>query len=118
MLFTELPFLERFQAAADAGFAAVEYQLAYDFDKADLKSALSEANMDLVLHNLPAGDWAGGDRGIAANPDRVAEFKQGVELAVEHASHLGSARVNCLAGIAPDGAGPRAVRTTRIETLK
>ena len=78
MLFSELPFLDRFAAAKAAGFNGVEYLFPYDFDKADLREQLDEHGLTQVLHNLPAGDWAGGERGIAILPDRVDEFRDGV----------------------------------------
>ena len=83
MMFTELPFLSRFGAAAEAGFDAVEFLFPYDFDKGELASLLAANGLTLVLHNLPAGDWARGDRGIACRPDRVTDFRAGVETAIE-----------------------------------
>ena len=77
MLFTEQPFLERFKAAAEAGFSAVEFMFPYDFSSRDVAAALKDNGLELVLHNLPAGDWARGERGIACQPDRVSEFRDG-----------------------------------------
>ena len=74
MLFGEQPFLDRFAAAKAAGFSGVEYLFPYDFDKAELREQLHQHGLAQVLHNLPAGDWAAGERGIAILPDRVDEF--------------------------------------------
>ena len=101
MMFTEVDFLDRFEAAAKAGFKGVEYLFPYDFPAADIKARLDRFGLTQVLHNLPAGDWAAGERGIACHPDRVDEFKTGVDKAIEYASALGCKQVNCLAGIAP-----------------
>ena len=79
MLFTEAPLLERFERAARAGFAAVELQFPYDTPAEQLQQALFRNKLTLVLHNLPAGDWAAGERGIACHPDRVEEFRKGVD---------------------------------------
>ncbi len=107
MMFTELPFLSRFAAAAEAGFDAVEFLFPYEFDKEELASLLAANGLTLVLHNLPAGDWAAGERGIACHPDRTAEFRAGVERAIDYASALHCPKVNCLAGILPDGVNCR-----------
>lgn len=102
-LFRELDFLDRFHAAALAGFKAIEIQFPYDHPKQQLAQVLTDSGLSLVLHNLPAGNWAGGDRGIACHPDRVNEFRAGVQLAIEYASALGCHQLNCLAGIVPAG---------------
>lgn len=112
MLFTEVPFLDRFEAAAKAGFDAVEYLFPYDFPTDRLVEALRSQGLKQVLHNLPGGNWADGERGIACLPDRVGEFRDGVGRAIEHATALGCPRVNCLAGIAPEGASAAALRDT------
>jgi hydroxypyruvate isomerase len=115
MLFTEVPLLERFAAAARAGFQAVEIQFPYECGVDDLRERLVENALELVLHNLPAGNWAKGDRGIACLPERQAEFRAGVELGVRYAAALRCSRLNCLAGIA--GEATRA-RDTLIENLR
>ena len=104
MLFGELPFLDRFAAAKAAGFSGVEYLFPYDFDKAELREQLHRHGLTQVLHNLPAGNWAGGERGIAILPDRVEEFRDGVARAIDYARALDCRQLNCLVGIAPDGA--------------
>ena len=104
MLFGEMPFLDRFAAAKVAGFGGVEYLFPYDFDKADLREQLDAHGLTQVLHNLPAGNWGAGERGIAIFPDRVGEFRDGVLRAVDYAKALDCRQLNCLVGIAPDGA--------------
>jgi len=104
MLFAEMPFLDRFAAAKAAGFSGVEYLFPYDFDKAELRERLSEHGLTQVLHNLPAGNWAAGERGIAILPDRVDEFRDGVARAIDYAKALDCRQLNCLVGIAPAGA--------------
>ena len=108
LLFAELPFLERFAAARRAGFRFVEYQFPYPFGSAgEVAAAARGAGVEVVLHNLPAGDAANGDRGLAALPSRRAEFREGVERAIEYARAVGCVRMNCLAGVPPPGV-PRA----------
>jgi hydroxypyruvate isomerase len=97
-LFGEHPFLERFAAARAAGFTRVEYMFPYDYDAGELRALLDEHGLDQVQFNLPAGDWAAGDRGIAADPARVDEFRAGVEQALTYARALEVSRINCLAG--------------------
>jgi hydroxypyruvate isomerase len=103
-LFGEHPFLERFAAARAAGFTRVEYMFPYDYEPAELRARLDEHGLEQVLFNLPAGDWAQGDRGIAADPGRVDEFRAGVERAREYAHALDVPRLNCLAGTRGDRA--------------
>ena len=118
MLFTEHAFLERFEAAAKAGFDAVEYLFPYDYDKNALRARLADHGLKQVLHNLPAGNWAAGERGIACLPDRVAEFESGVNRALEYATALGCTRLNCLAGIRPAGIAADVARQTFVRNLK
>ena len=98
MLFTEVPFMERFALAAKAGFTHVEYLFPYPFKAEDLKAELDNYGLQQVLFNLPAGDWAAGERGIAALPGRSDEFRAGVSQAIEYAKLLGVKRLNCLVG--------------------
>ncbi|MDJ0947438.1 MAG: hydroxypyruvate isomerase [Alphaproteobacteria bacterium] len=118
MLYGEHDFLDRFAAAARDGFAGVEYLFPYDFDKNQLAEALAANGLVQVLHNLPAGDWAAGERGIACLPDRTGEFQDGVGRAIEYATALGCSQVNCLAGIAPEDADPDASRQTFVDNLR
>ena len=98
MLFAEYPFLDRFDRAAAAGFKGVECQFPYSEDANEIQKALVRNDLDLVLFNLPAGDWAAGDRGLAAQPDRREEFGRGILEAVKYALTLSPSRINCLAG--------------------
>ena len=107
MLFTELPFLERFAAARQAGFDAVEFLFPYAWPAKQIRDLLDQHRLLLVLHNLPAGDWDAGERGIACMPERVTEFREGVELAISYAQALGVTQLNCLVGKAPDGLDPK-----------
>lgn len=118
MMFNERPFLERFAAAAHAGFKGVEYLFPYDYEKSALKQALAENRLTQVLHNLPAGNWQAGERGIACHPDRVKEFSEGVDRAIDYATTLGCSQLNCLAGIPPAGADPAEVRATFVGNLQ
>ncbi len=106
MMFNELPFLERFDAAARAGFKAVEFLFPYDHPAAEVRARLDGAGLELVLFNMPPGNWAAGERGIAALPGRQAEFRAGVERALEYAAALDCKMVHCMAGIAPPGLHP------------
>lgn len=117
MLFTELPFLERLEAAAKAGFTAVEYMSPYEYDPADLRARLDALGLQQVLFNLPAGDWAGGDRGIACDPARVDEFRDSVETAIRYAQALNCPRLNCLAGVAPKHADAATAHATLVGNL-
>ena len=103
MLFNEVPFLDRFEQAAKAGFKAVEFLFPYAYRAEDIKQKLDLHQLTLVLHNLPAGNWDAGDRGIACDPQRVDEFKAGVPLAIQYAKVLGVKQLNCLAGKVPAG---------------
>ena len=118
MLFTEFSFLERFEAAARAGFDAVEYLFPYDFDKRTLRARLADYGLKQVLHNLPAGDWAAGERGIACLPDRVGEFDASVDRAIDYATALGCTRLNCLAGIKPAAVDAHVARQTFVRNLR
>ncbi len=118
MLFNELPFLERFQAAAEAGFSGVEYLFPYGYDKYELARELKRWKLTQVLHNLPAGDWAAGERGIAILPDRITEFQHGVFDAIDYALKLGCRQVNCLAGIAPQGVEHARLHETLVNNLR
>jgi hydroxypyruvate isomerase len=119
LLYPQLPFMDRFKAAARAGFRYVEYQFPYGFGgAAEVAARAREAGVEVVLHNLPGGDAAKGDRGIACQPARVAEFREGVELALEYAKAAGCPRLNALAGIAPAEAAPELLFETLVENLR
>jgi hydroxypyruvate isomerase len=118
MLFTEHPLLARFERAAAAGFTAVELQFPYDHAADEIKAQLDAHGLQLVLHNLPPGDWAAGERGIACNPGRVTEFRDSVARGVAYASTLGVGQLNCLAGKAPAGVADEALRRTLVDNLR
>ena len=118
MLFTEVPFLDRFERAAQAGFEAVEFMFPYAHSPQEIKARLDATGLKAVLHNLPAGDWEGGDRGIACDPARVAEFRAGVARGVAYATTLGVPQLNCLAGKAPVGADDALLRRTFVDNLR
>jgi len=118
LLFNEVPFLERFAAAAKAGFKGVEYLFPYDFPKDQLAEQLEKHKLVQVLHNLPAGDWAAGERGIACHPGRGDEFRSGVERAIAYAKALNCRQVNCLAGIRPNRLDPNDAREIFIANLQ
>ena len=118
MLFNELPFLDRFEAAAKAGFKGVEFLFPYAFEKAEIAARLKACGLELVLHNLPAGNWEGGERGIAILPGREAEFRDGVPRAIDYARALGCKQINCLAGITPAGVPEAKLHATLLENLR
>src|SRR5438067_8568187 len=118
LLFTESAFLDRFGAAEKAGFDAVEYLFPYDYDKRVLRAQLADHGLSQVLHNLPAGNWAAGERGIACLPDRIGEFEAGVDRAIEYARALQCTRLNCLAGIKPPAVDAPVARRTFIRNLQ
>lgn len=117
MLFNEVPFLERFELAARAGFQAVEFLFPYAYAAQDIRQRLDANGLSLVLHNLPAGDWDAGERGIACHPDRVEEFRAGVATAIRYAKVLGVVQLNCLAGKAPAGVYGDVLRQTLVANL-
>jgi hydroxypyruvate isomerase len=118
MLFTEVPFLDRFDRAARAGFGSVEFLFPYAHTPGEVAAKLKGNRLSLVLHNLPAGDWEAGERGIACLPDRVDEFRAGVAKAIEYATALGAPQLNCLAGKIPLGASDELLRKTFVANLK
>ncbi|MFC0396844.1 hydroxypyruvate isomerase [Paraburkholderia rhizosphaerae] len=118
MMFPEVPFLDRFAAAAQAGFKAVEFQFPYAFDVHEIKQRIDENQLTPLLHNLPAGDWSVGERGLACLPTRVDEFRAGVAKAIEYARTLGVERLNCLAGIMPVNEDPDLVWRTLTGNLR
>ena len=118
MLFTEVPFLDRFERAALSGFSAVEFLFPYAFAAEDIKARLDANKLQLVLHNLPAGNWDLGERGIACHPDRVNEFRTGVATAIRYAQTLGVKQLNCLAGKVPTGVSEAQLRETLVANLR
>ncbi|HTD04540.1 hydroxypyruvate isomerase [Undibacterium sp.] len=118
MLFNELAFLERFEAAARAGFRGVEFLFPYAFHADQIADKLNLYQLDLVLHNLPAGKWEAGERGIACHPDRVGEFQDGVGEALKYAKVLGIKQLNCLVGIQPKDVSRELAQQTLVDNLK
>ena len=117
-LFQELPFLDRLEAAARAGFLAVEYMAPYPYDAHEIAAALKVNGLTQALFNLPAGDWDNGERGLACLPGRETEFRDGVARAIGYAHALGCERVNCLAGRRPANVDPAAARATMVANLR
>jgi hydroxypyruvate isomerase len=117
-LYTELPFTDRFAAAGEAGFGAVEYMFPYDYDAGELRQGLDAAGVRQVLFNLPAGDWDGGDRGVACDPARVEEFRSGVAQALEYAAVLGVDQLNLLSGKVRDGVSAQEHWATLVDNTR
>ncbi|EMV6695422.1 hydroxypyruvate isomerase [Salmonella enterica] len=118
MLFTEYDFLERFDKAALSGFRGVEFMFPYDNDIEVLKRKLRDNNLEHTLHNLPAGDWAAGERGIACIPGREEEFRDGVAAAIRYARALDNKKINCLVGKTPSGFSATEIHDTLVENLR
>lgn len=110
MMFNEVPFLDRFAAAAAAGFTAVEFLFPYDHPVAEVQRRVEAAGLDVVLFNMPPGDWAMGERGIAVFPERRAEFSATLRLALTYAGALGVPRLHLMAGLAPSNDAVAAAR--------
>ncbi len=118
LMFNEVEFLDRFAAAAKAGFQGVEYLFPYVAPAAQVAEKLNASKLTQILHNLPAGNWAAGDRGNAVQPDRVGEFQDGVGKAIEYAKALGCKQINCLAGLTPKDVPADKVRETFVNNLR
>jgi hydroxypyruvate isomerase len=118
MLFGEVPFLERFAAARRAGFDAVEFVSPYEHPAADVAAAARDAGVEVALFNLPAGNWAKGDRGTGCDPARAAEFRDGVGRALEYARALGCLRLHAMAGIRPPGVPEAELRAAYLRNLR
>lgn len=103
-LFQEIPFLERFDAAKEAGFKAVECQFPYGTPEQAIADKLAETGLQMVLINLPPGNWEAGDRGLAALPGRETDFLDSLRLGLDYAKALNCPKVHCMAGIVPAGA--------------
>ena len=114
MLFTEYPFIERFEAAAAAGFKAVEYLFPYEFSPSDIAQELQKHNLQQILFNAPPGDWSAGERGMAAVPGRMPEFRESMETALEYAEILNPHRLHVMSGNAA-GKGAQAMYMENLE---
>ena len=117
-LFTEHPFLDRFAAAARAGFRGVEFAVPYDYPSAELSSRISGNGLECVLMNLPMGDRAKGDYGIACRPGREREFAEGVARGIEYALALGAPKMNCISGIAHPGEDRKLLERTLVSNVR
>ena len=118
MMFNEVDFLDRFEQASRVGFKGVEFMFPYGWEKEELAAKLDKHGLEMVLHNLPAGNWLSGERGIACLPERVGEFQEGVGLAIEYAKALGCPRLNCLVGITPKEVPAEKVRQKLVDNLR
>lgn len=117
-LFTEVPFAERFARARAAGFKGVEYLFPYEWPQADVSAWLNAAQLEQVLFNLPPGDWAAGERGLACLPGRQGEFAEGVELALAYAMALDCKRLHCMAGLRPPGIPEQVLVETYVANVR
>ena len=118
MLFPELPFLARFEAAAKGGFRGVEFVGPYEYPAGQIAELLHRHTLTQVLFNMPAGNWAKGERGIGCHPDRVGEFQDGVATAIAYAKVLGNTQINCLAGILPQGVARQQAEEIFVKNLR
>jgi 2-dehydrotetronate isomerase len=118
MMYTEVPFLDRFAAAAQDGFDAVEYLFPYDHAPAEIAARLNDNGLTQALFNLPPGDWAAGERGMACIPGREAEFAASVERALPYAQATGCQRLHAMAGLRPAGVADDVMRQTYTANLK
>ncbi|MBV8030898.1 MAG: TIM barrel protein [Betaproteobacteria bacterium] len=117
-LFREIGFLERFAAAARAGFRAVEYQYPYEVAAEDVGKAAREAGLEVVLHNMPRGDPERGENGTACLPGREARFREDLERAIAYARAAGCRRLHCMAGVMPPGVDRRSLHETYVANLR
>ena len=118
MMYNEVEFLDRFERAANSGFKGVEFLFPYAYSKEEIAERLQKHGLELVLHNLPAGVWDAGERGIAVLPGRVGEFQEGVGQAIEYAKALGCRQLNCLVGKTPQGLSQDKIEGTLVDNLK
>src|SRR5881397_1511572 len=118
MLFNEVGFLERFGAAAKSGFRGVEFLFPYDFPAEQIGEQLAKHKLEMVLFNMPPGDWAAGDRGMACDPARIGEFQDSVGMALEYALDLGVKQLHCMAGKLPPKVPPERAHETFVDNLR
>jgi len=118
MMFTELPFIERFDAAARAGFKAVECVAPYVAPATVVQERLRSLGLTMALFNLPPGDWAAGERGFGADPARKAEFRESIDRALEYADATGCRTLHLMAGKIAAGANRAAWTATLIENVR
>lgn len=118
MMYTEVPFLERFAAAAQDGFEAVEYLFPYEHTPAEIAQRLQAHGLTQALFNLPPGNWAAGERGMACLPGREAEFAASVDTAIAYAQAIGCKKLHAMAGLLPAGADTQVLRATYVANLR
>jgi hydroxypyruvate isomerase len=118
MLFNEVPFLDRFAAAAAAGFRGVEFLFPYAHEKERLADVIRASALELVAFNMPPGDWDRGDRGLACDPRRKEEFQAGVAASIEYARALSCTRIHCMAGLRPRDCEEDLVRETYVGNVR
>lgn len=118
MMFNEVDFLQRFDGAAKAGFKGVEFLFPYAYEETQLAEALERNKLEMVLFNMPPGDWEAGDRGMACDPTRTGEFQDNVGIALDYAIALKCRQLHCMAGLRPRGAGDDKMRETYIANLQ
>ncbi len=118
MMFTEVDFLDRFALAAKVGFKGAEFLFPYEHKAEDIRTRLDANGLQLVLFNLPPGDWAKGERGVACHPDRTAEFRDGVARGIAYARVLRAPQVHCMAGKVPQGISTDSLRKTFVANLR
>jgi len=117
-MFTDTDFLNRFERAARAGFTAVEFMFPYDFEKQVIQKKLVKYQLEVVLHNFPAGNWTAGERGIACLPNRVQEFQNSVGKAMEYSKALKCPRLNCMSGLTPANTEAAITKQTFVNNLR
>ncbi|MCG8507702.1 MAG: TIM barrel protein, partial [Rhodospirillales bacterium] len=118
MQFNEFDFLERFAAAAGAGFKGVEFLFPYAYEADQLAERLQANGLEQALFNMPPGDWDAGERGLACLPDRVGEFQDGVGQAIAYAKTMKCPRLHAMAGLKPGGADEDALRATYVDNIR
>ncbi len=118
MMFNEVSFPDRFSAAAQAGFKGVEYLFPYEFDAKEIETRLKQNSLQNILFNMPPGNWAAGERGIASLPRREKEFADGVHQAIDYANALGCKQIHAMAGLLPTDADKAAYRKVYLGNLQ
>ncbi|HTO44868.1 MAG TPA: TIM barrel protein, partial [Burkholderiales bacterium] len=118
MMFNEVDFMDRFAAAARAGFKGVEFLFPYTYDKNQLAEVVRASKLEVILFNTPPGDWNAGDRGTACDPARAGEFQEGIGKAIEYAVALGCRQIHCMAGLKPRGVNEERMREAYIASLQ
>jgi hydroxypyruvate isomerase len=118
MMFNEVEFTNRFAAAARAGFRGVEFLFPYAYDKQQLAEVARGHKLQVVLFNMPPGDFEAGDRGLACDPGRSGEFQAGVGKAIDYALALGCKQLHCMAGLKPRGVSEDKMRETYLDNLR